>query len=363
MNSFSHQIAQIIQQKGSKDSPQGLMRGNTGLCIFLYHLANTTSNSEYEKASDELLDKVFASLNTSASPEFENGLAGIGWGIEYLVQNGFAEGNTDEILEEVDNKVFRTLNEDNFTSFEIANGLTGFLFYLISRLKSQSSPPTMAQRINRELLILTINKIDELVTTQFPSIVKEICFDLFWRFPVMLFGLAEAFKLNIYNEKIKCMVKQWLPNIEAYIPSMHINRLYMATILTKISEIVPDRRLEKQVQILLYATDFEELKTEVDPHASNIRFGWTGFVWILEQAKKIIPSTCPNFELIGSTANEIKSKYIDSLNKMLERSLKENPQQIGLANGVAGIGLTELLWPDDFEVSHTKQLKQYEKIN
>jgi hypothetical protein len=360
-------ITQLIQQKGLEGNNQGLLCGNTGLCIFFYHLARTTSNPEYEKIADDLLDNVFACLSALApvlAPvDFENGLTGIGWGIEYLVQNGFAEGNADEILEEVDNKVFKVLNEETLKSFELTNGLIGYLFYLISRLKNQSNPPSMAQRINRELLILTVNKLDELVTSQFPSIVKEIQFDLFWRFPVMFYGLVEAFKLDIYNEKIRCMVKQWLPNMEAYIPSMHINRLYMATVLTQINELIPHQRLEKQIQILLYATDFEELKMEVDPHALNVRFGWTGFVWVLEQAKKIIPSTCLNYELISSTANEIKLKYLASLDQMIERNIKENPQQIGLANGIAGIGLMELLWPEVFELSNSKQTKQYEEIS
>lgn len=344
MNFQPNQIAHLIQQKGSTGTNHGLMHGNTGLCIFFYHLARATNNDDYEKIADDLLDKVFASLSLSAPSDLENGLAGIGWGVEYLVQNGFVEGNTDEILEEVDNKVFKALHEDNLNSFEL-NGLTGYLFYVISRLRNPGNPLTMAQRINRELLIRTINKIDELVTTQFPSIVKEICFDLLWRFPVVLFGLTEAFELKIYNEKIRCMIKQWLPNIEAYIPSMHINRLYMATVLTKINEIVPDKRLEKQVQILLYATDFEVLKTDVDPHALNIRFGWTGFVWLLQQASCIIPAACPNYQLISSTCNEITAKYKSTLENMQISNLAANSKQFGLSEGVVEIGLMELLWP------------------
>ena len=363
MTSQFNQIAQLVQQNGLTVTTHGLMHGNTGLCIFFYQLAKATGNSDYEQLADDILDKVFAGLNTSASLDFENGLAGIGWGIEYLVQNGFAEGNSDEILEDIDNKVFRALNENSFTSFEITNGLTGSLYYLISRLKSQSNPPSMAKQINRELLIMAINKIDELVIVQFPSIVKEIQFDLFWRFPLMFFGLVDAFKLNIYNEKIRCMVKQWLPNIEAYMPSMHINRIYMATVLTQVNELIPHKQLNKQIQILLFATDFEELKTEVDPHAINVRFGWTGFVWVLEQAKKIIPKTYPNYELIGSTANAIKTKYGGSLENMIERSFKENPGQLGLANGIAGIGLMELLYPEVFELTKCKTKKQYEEVS
>ncbi|WP_320167760.1 lanthionine synthetase LanC family protein [Mangrovibacterium marinum] len=329
-------------------SNNSLMHGNAGLCFFLYHLARSANNPEYEELADNLLGKTFDNLSTAVLPDFENGLAGIGWVVEHLVQNGFAEGNTDEILEEVDNKVFKLLNETNLTSFELTSGLSGYLFYLIARLKKPANPKSMAQWINRELLILVINKLDEIVTTQFPSITKEMYFDLFWRFPVLFYGLAEAFDLNIYSEKIRCMVNQWVMSLEAYLPSMHINRLYMATVLTLIKYRVPNKRIEKQIQILLFATDFDTLKTEVDSQALNIRFGWPGVVWLLYQASRIIPANYPNYRLIDLTRKEIIQKYKVSLEKDFT-TVEANSKQFGISEGLAGIGLMELLWPEILE--------------
>lgn len=344
MSQYSIQIAQLIQQNGlTGGTNHGLMQGNTGLCLYFYQLARSSNSAEYEQLADDMLDKIFANLSTSALADFENGLAGIGWGIEYLVQNGFAEGNADEILEEVDNKVFKTLNEENIATFELGNGLTGYLFYLIARLKKPMNPNSMAQRINRELLILTINKLDEIVTNQFTSITKEMVFDLFWRFPVMLYGSVQAFDLNIYSEKIRCMVNQWMMNLETYLPSMHINRLYMATVLMQVNKRIPNKRIEKQIQILLFATDFAALKTEVDPDTFNIRFGWPGVVWLLQQASEIIPETYPNYKEIESCRVEIITKYKLSLDNIQVNT--STPKQFGLSEGSAGIGLVELLWP------------------
>lgn len=327
----------------------GLMHGNTGLCLYFYQFSKRINNPEYEQLADDLLDKVFANLSTSAFADFENGLAGIGWGIEYLVQNGFAEGDTDDILEEVDNKVFKSLNEENLNSFELGNGLTGYLFYLISRLKNPSNPNSMSQRINRELLILTINKLDEVVTSQFPAITKDMVFDLFWRFPVMLYGLVQAFELNIYNEKIRCMINQWIMNLEAYLPSMHINRIYLATVLSQVNTILPNKRIEKQIQILLFATDFEVLKTEVDLGAFNIRYGWPGVAWLLQQASAVIPVAYPNHLLIGLTRMDIMKKNKITLDYLQKNNSSENSKQYGLSEGTAGIGLLELLFPDAFQ--------------
>ena len=348
MDHHSINIANIIQQNGLTGANHGLMHGNTGMSIFFYLLSRKTGNSGYEQIAGDLLDKVFANLSSSAPPDFENGLSGIGLGIEYLLQNNFAGGDSDEILEEVDNKVFKVLNEEPLTSFELTTGLTGHLFYLISRLKNKTTPITMAQRINNELLILTINKIDELVTAQFSAIVKEIYFDLLWRFPVMLSGLNEAFRLNIYNEKIICIIKQWLPNLEAYIPSMQINRIYLATVLMQIYSHIPDHRLEKHIQILLFATDFKILKTEIDPDQINLRFGWPGVILILQKAIDYIPSDYPNYSHIKSVYQYLIKKYIHTILNMQFSDSAPDANQYGISEGIAGIGLLSLLIPDLF---------------
>lgn len=345
MDNHIIKLAQIIQQNAFTGSNHGLMNGNTGISIFFYHLTRKTDNPDYEKIADGLLDKAFANLSLLAPVDFENGLAGIGWGIEYLVQNNFAEGNTDEILEEVDNKVFRALNEDSHTSFELTTGLTGYLFYLINRLKNINTPISIAQHINRELLILTINKIDQMVPAQFPSIVKDINFDLFWRFPAILFGLHNAFKLNIYNEKIICMVRQWLPYFETYLPSLHINRLFLAVVMKQITSQIPDKRLEKQIQILLFATDFEVLKTEVDHNIINIRIGWPGVAWLLNVASKELTPDLPNYQFITQTYYSIIDRHSDQLEKRQQSIPVETSIQYGPGLGLTGIGLMELLWP------------------
>lgn len=348
MNELDYRnISEVIMDAIEHADNEGVMHGNAGFSIFFYHLARNTNNSEYELFADKLLDKVFANLSISVPPTtFENGLAGIGWGIEYLEQNKFIEGNTDEILEEVDNNVFRIINEGINKSIELGDGLSGYLFYLIYRLKNKKMPFSMAQCINRELLILTINNINELVTSQIPSIVKEKQFDLFWRFPVVLYSLNEATKLNICNDRIRCIITQWIPYFEAYIPSMHINRLYMATILSLVNTLIQNKRLEKQIQILLFATDFETLKTELDPNALNIRFGWSGIVLLLYKASQIIPITYPNYQLIGSTQIEIIRKYKCTLENIQTKKTLPNYKRLEISEDLAGIGLVNLLWPE-----------------
>ena len=76
----------------------GLMHGKTGIALYFFELAKKAQDSTYQDFAERLVDKIYEEISISTPLDFENGLAGIGWGIEYLVQNGFIEGNTDEIF-------------------------------------------------------------------------------------------------------------------------------------------------------------------------------------------------------------------------------------------------------------------------
>ena len=66
----------------------GLFHGRMGFVLFFAHLARTSQNPLYENFSEKLLMEIFEGLHKESSISLESGLCGIGWGVEYLVQNG-----------------------------------------------------------------------------------------------------------------------------------------------------------------------------------------------------------------------------------------------------------------------------------
>ena len=100
-------IVNILLLNASFIDNLGLLNGKMGICIFFYHLARKTKSKIYEEFAGELLDEIYDEISIHTPLDFENGLTGIGWGIEYLVQNGFADGNTNDTLFEIDNTVLR----------------------------------------------------------------------------------------------------------------------------------------------------------------------------------------------------------------------------------------------------------------
>ena len=114
----------------------GLWEGKTGMSIFFFLLSRHTGNRWYEEFAGELLDDVCSHLSQHCPVTFADGLCGIGWAIEYLKKEGFIEGDTDEILAEVDKQVMER-DVRRITDATLETGLVGIAAYVRSRLDSQ----------------------------------------------------------------------------------------------------------------------------------------------------------------------------------------------------------------------------------
>lgn len=129
-------IANVLLMNASFLDNPGLLNGKMGIAIFFYHYAKFTGNKIYEDYAGELIDEIYEEISTSTPVNFENGLTGIGWGIEYLVKNGFVKADTDDALSEIDKFVSRSLMSHVLTS-ENCKDLAGFSFYYPARLGSR----------------------------------------------------------------------------------------------------------------------------------------------------------------------------------------------------------------------------------
>lgn len=110
------------------------------MSLFFFLLSRHTGNHWYEEFAGELLDDVCSSLSLQCPVTFADGLCGIGWAIEFLKKEGFIDGDTDDILEEVDKQVMeRDVRRITDTSLE--TGLAGIAAYVRSRLDSERSCP------------------------------------------------------------------------------------------------------------------------------------------------------------------------------------------------------------------------------
>ena len=139
MNGFNLEqkmIHRLILQS-SFVSDIGLLFGKMGMSLFFYEYARYTSSEIYNDMGEELLDDVINQVHTGMPIRVEIGVSGIGWGIEYLLQNRFVEGDDKDICEEIDREIMRT-NLLRVKDSSLESGLEGLFYYISARLNRDS---------------------------------------------------------------------------------------------------------------------------------------------------------------------------------------------------------------------------------
>jgi hypothetical protein len=329
----------------------GLLTGNAGTCIFMYELSRKTGDNKYEQKADGLLDIMYNSKgNIQSIPDFGNGLAGFGWFLEYLIKNGFCNDSDGDVFEDIDAGIYRALHEDKKTGIDLLSGLSGYLLYLTGRLQGKTgNTGDDDTQMNMELFKLLIHRIDAAAPEFFPFMTKDIFFDLLWSYPVLFLILKEALALNIYSEKIRDMIEQWLFYLSSCLPGIHSHRLYMALALNEVNKNLCMSEIDRQIKIMLYATDFDKLKYEVDPDRLSIRTGWMGQALLLKKASETFNCQYPNYAAVEKTRIEIVKACNDRYEKKIFESLNKpddnKKPDLGLS-GLAGAGLLYLLYPE-----------------
>lgn len=181
----------------------GLLNGKMGIVLYLYRYARYADCKYYSEFADELLDKVLDSMNHS-SPDFESGLSGVGWCVNYLMKNNYVEGDPNDILLNVDKRVFSQLSCNPITS------MLGQGIYLLERLKD-----------NKELEI----HIGQLLDFCDKGISEYKGETSLYHLNSILYFLIEVDAMNLYQEKVD-RVKQLLPGV--------LKKIYKSTLYNKV---------------------------------------------------------------------------------------------------------------------------------
>lgn len=110
----------------------GLLNGKLGIAIFFYKYSRYIQNDLYSDFAGELIDEIYAEIHTGYPTDFENGLSGIAWGMEYIIRNRFVEANPDEVLRDLDIQILER-DVRKVTDNSLETGLNGLAHYVLCR--------------------------------------------------------------------------------------------------------------------------------------------------------------------------------------------------------------------------------------
>lgn len=113
----------------------GLFNGKMGIAIAFYLLSRENRINVYRDFAEEILDLIFEEIHEKTPLDFNSGLLGIGWGLEFLIQHKFVEGSSLDICDEIDNKLLK-LDIRRIENYSLGNGLHGIINYVLIHIKN-----------------------------------------------------------------------------------------------------------------------------------------------------------------------------------------------------------------------------------
>ncbi|AYD49053.1 lanthionine synthetase LanC family protein [Arachidicoccus soli] len=119
-------IANIITLDAFNLPDIGLFKGRMGVILFYFNYGRYTGNKLYFNIASELLTSVYKEVQYSNDISFEEGVAGVVWGMRYLINNNFIDGNPTEMFGEFE----RILSNGNFNDCDYRKPMSKIGMYL-----------------------------------------------------------------------------------------------------------------------------------------------------------------------------------------------------------------------------------------
>ena len=171
---LDQRMLHIVMQHANSMSDLGFFSGRMGLIVFFLHYYRYTQCKVYEDIADNLMDGVLDKIHKKTLMNFSSGLAGIGWVIEYLIQNEFMEGDSLEVCREIDYMIMKK-DPRRLHDYSLEIGLEGLLHYVLAHLQGVNKTTTEQpfDSIYLDDLFSAVTALDKEKTTKNMQVLVE----------------------------------------------------------------------------------------------------------------------------------------------------------------------------------------------
>lgn len=191
----NNEFIRLIEHNEIAINETGLFYGKVGVAVFLFHYASIRQDKFYETIAMHLIGGVFSQLNEETSIDYADGLSGIGTVVEYLAQNSFISGDTNEILLDFDLLLGMAIEE-----IEPELDFLGLIHYFRFRIMGQCVDSIYEQdeknKSNLKCLIDLLVEKKEFFLSYKEDFISE---------------LYELSTLNLHPEQVDILLDYYLP--------------------------------------------------------------------------------------------------------------------------------------------------------
>jgi hypothetical protein len=208
-----------------------------------------------EELAGKLLDEVSGGLSAYSGKGPSPELVQIGIGIDYLLRNAFVKGNSNTILGDFDDVIFRSFAPESKSNNYPLN-LMRVLYYTCIRLEKQKKGNDL-HFMMEELCIKIFNELCDSLDSNFFE--EPILFNLDYKLPQFLYVVGKTHSLKFYNYKIDPFLKEFFGLISSRFPVSHANRLYLLWGLVRFKELTESNIFDEQIELLHSHIDYQKI--------------------------------------------------------------------------------------------------------
>lgn len=140
----------------------GLMSGKMGVLLALTEYCRHYPNLVYQDFTDDLIDNIWSHIHDKLPIGFAEGLSGIGWGVEFLIQRQVIDGTGVELCAEIDNRIMKQ-DPRRMDDLSLETGLEGVLYYVLVHIGGalQQQQPVPFDRIYLDDLYAALKAVKD----------------------------------------------------------------------------------------------------------------------------------------------------------------------------------------------------------
>jgi len=172
IKSYVQRISNILMTNGGFLDNPGLYTGEMGPVLFFFRYGRYTQNELFKEYAFKLTEKIQNSIPEDSPIDYKKGVTGICSTVEYLIQNGYFEGDSDDILGAFDDRLFSLQNLPRWSNEEVVS----LAYYAIWRMSGNSSKKeVMRKTLLPEIVVIMEGwRTSQAFTCPIIDVLKEV---------------------------------------------------------------------------------------------------------------------------------------------------------------------------------------------